>query len=120
MYPSAEAPHFGIFVANHVYKMETEHGIEFELAVSRTKANTRLERMEKYLGLYARALAKLPDRFDLIHLHYPSPAFLPAALPPALLRNKPLVVTSHGGDVTMPLLDGARRLLVSQILRRAD
>src|SRR5262245_41973789 len=120
MYPSAEAPSYGIFIRNHVEKMEAEYGIRFRLAVSRARVETPRAKLRKYAELYARTVASLPASFDLVHLHYPSPAFLPAALLPRVLRNKPLVITSHGGDINMPPLDGARRHVVAQIVRRAD
>lgn len=119
MYPSAEAPSYGIFIQNHVRKMETEHGIRFELAVSQSRPETTREKISKYASLYGRALAKAPRPYDLVHLHYPSPMFAPLALPLSLGRRKPLVITSHGGDINMPPLTGAKRALVAQILQRA-
>jgi glycosyltransferase involved in cell wall biosynthesis len=120
MYPSPETPSYGVFIENHVRKMEADHGIRFELLVSPTKPDDARGRLLKYAEIYASLLPKLFRPFDLVHLHYPSPVFAPVALPPALLRNKPLVITSHGGDINMPPLTGAKRILVSQILKRAD
>lgn len=120
MYPSAEAPSYGVFIHNHVRKMETEHGIRFELAVSQNRPETAREKLGKYASLYGRALTLAPRPYDLVHLHYPSPVFAPLALPLSLGRRKPLVITSHGGDINMPPLTGAKRALVAQVLQRAD
>lgn len=120
MYPSPETPSYGVFIESHVRKMEAEHGIRFELLVSPTKPQDTRGRILKYAELYASLVPKMVRPFDLVHLHYPSPIFAPLAVPPSLLRNKPLVITSHGGDITMPPVTGAKRVLVSQILKRAD
>ncbi len=119
MYPSAQHPAYGIFVANHVARMTQQHGVSFQMAVSHHQPRSLRERVSKYSlapWVVARAAQKPAD---LAHLHYLSAAHAPAAFPALLKSNLPLVVTLHGGDVSSPPLWGLRKKLVQQILGRA-
>jgi glycosyltransferase involved in cell wall biosynthesis len=116
MYPSEAHPSYGVFIRNHVAKMEADHGIRFELAVSTSRPANAREKIKKYAELYGRTVLAMRHDVDLVHLHYPSPVFAPAAL----LPRKPLVITSHGGDINMPPLHGAKKELVASVLSRAS
>jgi glycosyltransferase involved in cell wall biosynthesis len=118
MYPSAGSPAYGIFVAAHVERMRAL-GVQVELVASGARPQSDRERVEKYLAQTARSALSALRPVDLVHLHYLSAAHAPAALPHLRPRAPPLLVTLHGGDVTLPPLTGARRALVGAVLRRA-
>ncbi|MBI4818152.1 MAG: glycosyltransferase family 4 protein [Deltaproteobacteria bacterium] len=118
-YPSPEAPGYGVRVANHVRHMQEAHEIEVLLVASSKRPNTLRERAFKYSDLIARAALVRPGDFDLIHFHYATPSHAIATVLPWLRSRKPLVVTSHGGDLTTPPPSAPGRFLVEQMFRRA-
>jgi glycosyltransferase involved in cell wall biosynthesis len=120
MYPSPANPGYGIFVHNHVERIETRYPVEFRLVVSTMTPKNLIERVTKYLDLPVRSSLASLSSVDLVHFHYPSPAHIPSVLPPLFARRGPLVVTLHGGDISMPPPSGAKRLMVSSVLRCAD
>jgi glycosyltransferase involved in cell wall biosynthesis len=119
MYPSARNPGYGVFVHSHVERLESRYNVDFQLVVSTRSPRSFAERVTKYLDLPLRSSFAALGAIDLVHLHYASPAHLPAALPPILIKRRPLVVTLHGGDISMPPLSGAKRSMVAALLRRA-
>jgi glycosyltransferase involved in cell wall biosynthesis len=88
MYPGADAPDLGVFVA----QLERElvaRGNDVDLAVLDTRAGGKL----RYLALARRTLrARRPD---VVYAHF----LVPAGLIAALGARAPLVVTAHGRDV---------------------
>jgi glycosyltransferase involved in cell wall biosynthesis len=105
MYPGADAPDLGVFVA----QLERElgaRGNDVDLAVLDTRAGGKL----RYLTLARRALrARRPD---VVYAHF----LVPAGLVAALAGRAPLVVTAHGRDVrnigAIPGVAAATRFVV--------
>ena len=120
MYPSADDPAYGSFVARQQGRLTSEHGVSFKVisSVSRGGGSGGGGSLGKYVGFLAKTLgATLAGGYDLVHAHYllPTAAF---ALIPAALRGKPLVITAHGTDI----YTGRRRFwqgLISRAVRRA-
>lgn len=90
MYPSAERPHWGVFVQSQIESLRVA-GIDnvgfYEIEGWRSKAN------------YLRALYELPQRIaaanpDLVHIHYGL-----SAIAAFLVRGRPLVVSFCGNDL---------------------
>jgi glycosyltransferase involved in cell wall biosynthesis len=105
MYPGAEAPDLGTFVAQ-VERELLERGHEIERAVLDTRAGGKL----RYLTLAQRTLAAA--RPDVVYAHF----LVPSGLIAAVAGRAPLVVTAHGRDVrnigAIPGVAAATRLVV--------
>lgn len=121
MYPSAENPSLGVFIHNQVLEMAKTHALEPRLVVSSARPESRLGKTVKYLMLHLKAWRVAFAKFDLAHLHYPSAIHLLAAMPALLIRSKPLVITTHRGDIyyTLPRR-GFNRWITRRLLERAD
>jgi glycosyltransferase involved in cell wall biosynthesis len=105
MYPGADAPDLGTFVAQ-VERELVSRGHEVERAVLDSRAGGKL----RYLALARRTLAAA--RPDVVYAHF----LVPAGLIAALAGRAPLVVTAHGRDVRniggLPGVAAATRLVV--------
>src|SRR5438876_7620018 len=105
MYPGADAPDLGTFVAQ-VERALTQRGHEVERAVLDTRAGGKL----RYLALARRTLAAAKP--DVVYAHF----LVPSGLIAALGSRAPLVVTAHGRDVRnigeLPGVAAATRLVV--------
>jgi glycosyltransferase involved in cell wall biosynthesis len=105
MYPGADAPDLGTFVAQ-IERELAGRGHEVELGVLDTRAGGKL----RYLTLARRTLAA--DRPDVVYAHF----LVPSGLIAALAGRAPLVVTAHGRDVrnigAIPGVAAATRLVV--------
>jgi glycosyltransferase involved in cell wall biosynthesis len=125
MYPSREAPDFGVFVQRTAAEL-AGRGHELALAVIDQRGGSRL----KYVRLAARALAEARSfRPDVVYAHFLFPAGAAAALA-ARAAGAGLVVTAHGRDVrnlgeipgvaaaTRASLRRGRVVAVSDFLRR--
>jgi glycosyltransferase involved in cell wall biosynthesis len=125
MYPSREAPDFGVFVQRTAEELRGR-GHELKLAVVDHRGGSRL----KYMRLAARALAAARSfRPDVVYAHFLFPAGAAAALA-ARAAGAGLVVTAHGRDVrnlgevpgvaaaTRASLSRGRVIAVSDFLRR--
>jgi glycosyltransferase involved in cell wall biosynthesis len=125
MYPSREAPDFGVFVQRTAEEL-AGRGHELALAVVDHRGGSRL----KYVRLAARALAEARSFHpDVVYAHFLFPAGAAAALA-ARAAGAGLVVTAHGRDVrnlgevpgvaagTRASLRRARVITVSDFLRR--
>jgi glycosyltransferase involved in cell wall biosynthesis len=105
MYPGADAPDLGTFVAQ-VERELVGRGNEVDRAVLDTRAGGKL----RYLTLAGRALrARTPD---VVYAHF----LVPSGLIAALGTRAPLVVTAHGRDVrnigAIPGVGAATRVVV--------
>src|SRR5439155_1588596 len=105
MYPGADAPDLGTFVAQ-VERELLARGHEIERAVLDTRSGGKL----RYLELARRTLrARRPD---VVYAHF----LVPSGLIAALAGRAPLVVTAHGRDVRnigeLPGVAAATRLVV--------
>jgi glycosyltransferase involved in cell wall biosynthesis len=105
MYPGADAPDLGTFVAQ-VERELLARGHEVERAVLDTRAGGKL----RYLELARRTLRA--SRPDVVYAHF----LVPSGLIAALGVRAPLVVTAHGRDVrnigALPGVAAATRLVV--------
>src|SRR5581483_11592450 len=88
MYPGADAPDLGTFVAQ-VERALVERGHEVDRAVLDTRAGGKL----RYLALARRALAA--RRPDVVYAHF----LVPSGLIARLCAAGPVRVTAHGRDV---------------------
>src|SRR6059036_508830 len=88
MYPGADAPDLGTFVAQ-VERELLARGHEIERAVLDTRSGAKL----RYLELARRTLRA--SRPDVVYAHF----LVPSGLIAALTARAPLVVTAHGRDV---------------------
>ena len=105
MYPGADAPDLGTFVAQ-IERVLAERGH----AVERAVLDTRTGGKRRYLELARRTLAaKKPD---VVYAHF----LVPSGLIAALGGRAPLVVTAHGRDVRnvgeLPGVAAATRVVV--------
>jgi glycosyltransferase involved in cell wall biosynthesis len=105
MYPGADAPDLGTFVAQ-VERALQERGHQVERAVLDTRAGGKL----RYLELARRTLrARRPD---VVYAHF----LVPSGLIAAVAGRAPLVVTAHGRDVRnideLPGIGAATRFVV--------
>ena len=105
MYPGADAPDLGTFVAE-LERALRERGHELERAVLDTRAGGKL----RYLDLARRTVRA--ERPDVVYAHF----LVPSGLIAALAGRAPLVVTAHGRDVRnvggLPGVAAATRLVV--------
>src|SRR6059058_5991406 len=105
MYPGADAPDLGTFVAQ-VERALVERGH----AVDRAVLDTRAGGKRRYLELARRTLAAA--RPDVVYAHF----LVPSGLIAAFASRAPLVVTAHGRDVRnigeLPGVAAATRLVV--------
>jgi len=88
MYPGADAPDLGTFVAE-LERALSERGHEVERAVLDTRAGGK----RRYLDLLRRTVGA--TRPDVVYAHF----LVPSGLIAALAGRAPLVVTAHGRDV---------------------
>jgi glycosyltransferase involved in cell wall biosynthesis len=107
MYPGADAPDLGTFVAQ-VERALRDRGHEVERAVLDTRAGGKL----RYLELARRTLrARRPD---VVYAHF----LVPSGLIAAVAGRAPLVVTAHGRDVRnigeLPGIAAATRFVVKR------
>src|SRR5436189_1126975 len=107
MYPGADAPDLGTFVAQ-VERVLVARGHTFERAVLDTRSGGK----RRYLELARRTLAA--SRPDVVYAHF----LVPAGLIAALSSRAPLVVTAHGQDVrnigVIPGVAAATRYVVGR------
>jgi glycosyltransferase involved in cell wall biosynthesis len=111
MYPSADAPDLGVFVANLEEELHSR-GHEIERAVVDTRGGRRRH------AVLARDAVRAARRFepDVVYAHF----LFPAGLVAALASDAPLVVTAHGQDVeNIGSLPGARAA-TRRVVRRAS
>jgi glycosyltransferase involved in cell wall biosynthesis len=105
MYPGADAPDLGTFVAE-LERALSERGHEVARAVLDTRAGGK----RRYLDLVRRTVGAA--RPDVVYAHF----LVPSGLIAALAGRAPLVVTAHGRDVRnigeLPGVARATRLVV--------
>jgi glycosyltransferase involved in cell wall biosynthesis len=112
MYPGADDPDLGVFVAQLENALR-ERGHELERAVLDRRAGGK----RRYATLAARTLrAARRFRPDVVYAHF----LVPAGLTAALAARTPLVVTAHGRDVrNVGAIPGIRALTRLTVRRAA-
>src|SRR5919106_3619805 len=111
MYPGPDDPDLGVFVANLEREL-VARGHELERAVLDRRAGGR----RRHLAL-ARDAFRAARRFrpDVVYAHF----LVPAGLAAALASRAPLVVTTHGQDVTNVGTKPGARAATRYVVRRA-
>lgn len=98
MYPSKNAPNYGVFVKNSE-SILLENGINIKKIVMYKEGN-KLKKIFNYLVFYLKIiLASLFKNFDYIYVHYASHNALPLILSKNLRKNINIVTNVHGSDV---------------------
>ncbi|MFB4165193.1 glycosyltransferase family 4 protein [Alteribacillus sp. JSM 102045] len=108
MYPSHEAPTFGIFVKNQVKALSKQGNQVGVAAINNPKMGKKnvLKKYSAWLLGTARRLAFGGKAYDVVHAHYAFPSGLLARW----FRRRygtPYVVTCHGGDLNKMARKGA-------------
>lgn len=122
MYPSPDAPYFGVFVQRQVAVIESL-GIECVLAVACGRAGSPVAALRKYAGLTRDAMrAARQSQPDAIIAHYAFPTGLIGLAAAKRSRgNPPVAVVVHGGDVEpAKRTSAATRAGTRAALSRAD
>jgi glycosyltransferase involved in cell wall biosynthesis len=111
MYPGADDPDLGVFVASLEHEL-LARGHELERAV----VDRRLGGRRRHLGLL-RDARRAAQHFDpeVVYAHF----LVPAGLAAALASKAPLVVTAHGQDVANAVENRAVRAATRYVVRRA-
>ncbi|RAJ10521.1 glycosyltransferase involved in cell wall biosynthesis [Chitinophaga skermanii] len=99
MYPSKEAPSFGVFVKNFEDGISREGGLITRRALIIGRSGSKLVKLRKYLSFYLETLKGLFSKdYDIIYVHYVlHSAFLLYFFLPFV--KKPIVLNAHGDDV---------------------
>ncbi len=111
MYPGADDPDLGVFVAS-LEEQLVGRGHQLERAVVDRRAGGR----SRHLALFrdARRAARSFDP-EIVYAHF----LVPAGLAAALGSKAPLVVTAHGQDVANAVENTAVRAATGYVVRRA-
>lgn len=116
MYPSAERPAYGIFVAEQVEALRAARpDMEIDVYFINPEADGK--------SIYFKSIAELRNKidrggYDLVHVHYGlSGLFM---LSPRWKAPVPVVVTLHGGDIQPEQGKRVQVALTRRILRKAD
>lgn len=98
MYPSEEAPSYGVFVKNTEKILESAD-IEIDKTVL-TKSNSRVSKLVGYGVYFSRIVFKgLFNRYDYTYVHYAAHNSLPLLILKKLRKNVKIVTNVHGSDV---------------------
>lgn len=117
MYPSKRNPGYGVFVKNFETSMRLQD-FQFDRAVIRGRASSKIEKLLNYSSFFLRTLYKLIFRkYDLVYIHYVAHSALPL-LPIIWLKRFNLVCNAHGEDL-LPRSKSERliSLLVSKVIK---
>lgn len=118
MYPSPQAPYFGVFVQRQVRALQA-HGVDVTLAVSTQRGGSMPAAARKYAALAtaARREAKTAKpQAVLAHFVFPSGAI---ALAAGRTAQAPVALVAHGGDVD-PNKPAWVRRSTREVLKRID
>jgi glycosyltransferase involved in cell wall biosynthesis len=107
MYPTAKAPHSGIFVEQQIKALRAI-GVNVDLMI--------VERLERglacYLGLTREIQAKIRDsQPDIVHVMYGG---VMANIVTRTIRDRPTIVTFHGSDLLGEHLSGHLRKIIAR------
>ncbi|MDO9574443.1 MAG: glycosyltransferase, partial [Candidatus Contubernalis sp.] len=116
MYPSVEYQTYGIFVQEMVSSLEHFEKVSCKVVFISERKKGLIRNTIKYLKLLMKVLkATLFSSYDVVNVHYIFPTGL-IALPAFILRKKPLVITSHGGDVRLGKKNKLLKILTRYLL----
>ncbi|UTE77337.1 glycosyltransferase [Rossellomorea sp. KS-H15a] len=98
MYPSKEAPSYGVFVKNTEKILESA-GFEIDKTVL-TKSNSKINKLVGYGVYFSKIVLKgLFNRYDYTYVHYAAHNSLPLLVLKKLKKNVKIVTNVHGSDV---------------------
>jgi glycosyltransferase involved in cell wall biosynthesis len=111
MYPGADDPDLGVFVASLEHQL-LARGHELERAVVDRRVGGRRRHLKLFRDAHRAARSFDPD---VVYAHF----LVPAGLAAALASKAPLVVTAHGQDVANAIENAAVRAATRYVVRRA-
>ena len=119
-YPSDEYPSFGVFVKKLHQRIFLNRKTEFLYCVRRYPGTERIQKIISYIiwGINSLWTGLTCRQYDVIHVHTIYPAGL-LALVVGKLRNKPVLVTVHGGDIHNAIRHKITRWIALYIFRNA-
>jgi glycosyltransferase involved in cell wall biosynthesis len=98
MYPSSDAPNYGVFVKN-TEQILIESGFSVDRIVIH-KTKNKIEKLFKYIGYYLRIISKaVSGEYELIYMHYASHNAIPLLIAKTLKKDLKLYSNVHGSDV---------------------
>lgn len=98
MYPSGEAPNYGVFVKNTARILRSA-GFSVDKTVL-YKENNRVLKFIKYLFYYIKIVLKsLMKNYDIFYVHYASHNALPLLILKKMKKNIVIYTNVHGSDV---------------------
>jgi L-malate glycosyltransferase len=98
MYPSEDAPSYGVFVRNTEKILESA-GIKIDKTVL-TKTNSKVSKLVGYGIYFLKIILKgLFNRYDYTYVHYAAHNSLPLLILKKLRKNVKIVTNVHGSDV---------------------
>ena len=99
LYPSENAPHYGVFVKNFETGLKREGHVFSQKAVMQYGDGGPVLKILRYVHFYFRILMLgwFGD-YDLIYVHFISHSAIPVLMV-RWFRKKPIVVNAHGSDV---------------------
>lgn len=120
LYPTEEAPHFGVFVKN--FEDGLRHlGHDFPYAaLIRGNDGGMLVKIVRYILFYGRIIWRgILGDYDLVYVHFISHAAFPVLIA-QFFRRKPLVVNAHGSDVLASgIFQRQLGFMIRKLLKRA-
>ncbi|WP_409023168.1 glycosyltransferase family 4 protein (plasmid) [Enterococcus faecium] len=119
MYPSPQAPNYGVFVRNFCEKLQETHEIKI---ISLTKKNNKLTKLMGYLIFYLNIFFHFVfRRYELVYVHYAGYNSPPLLLGRLFNKKTKLIVNVHGSDVTPEKnLERKTNFLTKYLVRLAD
>src|SRR5690625_3161599 len=98
-YPSKEITFASIFVKNHYEKLKELPDLNVDRHIIKRKNTSLVGSIAKYLWCFISFAAKIPQQYDIVHVHFLSPIYLLACI--YKLRNPRcrIIVTFHGTDI---------------------
>lgn len=119
MYPSPQAPNYGVFVKNFCEQLKKHHDIK---VISLTKKKNNLIKILGYLTFYFSVFFHfVSKRYDLVYVHYAGYNSPPLILGRIFNRKTKLIVNVHGSDVTPEkFLERKTNFLTKYLVRLAD
>ena len=121
MYPDSAADIYGVFIRN----IETgllQQGVQVDRIVIAGRGKSLWSKIQKYVRFYLKVITAALDRYDVVHVSYPSHSYLPLMF--RRIRRARLVVRLHGldlvGGVEDTLAHRVGRFFSRIAIRRAD
>lgn len=114
MYPTPQAPYYGIFVKE---QMEAICKVHKDVSFTVFFIDGRKSKMEYIKSIFAIHKLINENEFDLIHIHYGLSGLF---LLKKLRKNIPVVITLHGGDIQKEQGKKIQVFLTKLILKKTD